>query len=170
MQNSLRDILKSDRVKVSAVEPSSGEKVWLRKGKNLEEYVEPAIYVKNSIGDYEEFIKKEETIVNANGTAIKFPDGTMICRNTMTFESVNINNVWGAMYDNATILNLGNFPVAFISKPTVTANVIKPGANGVIENIEATTETKVGGCYVMRPTTTTNVQISINYIAVGRWK
>ena len=59
---------------------------------------------------------------NANGTYIKFPDGTMICHGRVPFSSLAITAPWGASY-----LSKGlsvTFPATFLgTAPAISTNM-----------------------------------------------
>lgn len=104
-----------------------------------------------------------QTITNENGTAIKFPDGTMICttaRREGTYDGSNL-----------TYMADWTYPVPFISVPIVTGNV--DGGNacaytvliGALET-KATIQTKCLGVNG----TMQACDRSASCIAVGRWK
>ena len=61
-----------------------------------------------------------ETITNSNGTAIKFADGTMICRKTVTFNNIDITTKKGSFFVTEN-LALGNWAEKFIGKPDISA-------------------------------------------------
>lgn len=64
-------------VYVGAEEPTTGEKVWFNKNKN-------SIYVRNSNGVYEEFIKKSEEVYSTEETKIgTWIDGKPLYRKTI---------------------------------------------------------------------------------------
>lgn len=66
---------------------------------------------------------KVETASNDNGTAIKFPDGTMIC---FIIKDFTTDDTYGAFS--------WNFPQKFISKPAVTMLAGRPSNSSVITN------------------------------------
>ena len=85
---------------VGAEEPTTGEKVWFNKNKN-------SIYVRNSNGVYEEFIKVDN-LERINRTLI--PTGTKIVANS-DLNTINFLKV-GKYYcdSNATTASLSNCP------------------------------------------------------------
>ena len=107
-----------------------------------------------------------ERIENENGTAIKFPDGTMICTLNITVTDQAINRSYENLYWGSRIWN---FPVAFIEKPAVSCGMFKWGAGISWGNVSAVTETSatlVGMDNVSREASSVN----ISAIAIGRWK
>lgn len=142
---------------------------------DYEAYIEPKIYVKNQAGVYEEFIKNGNDIItveNSNGTALLFPDGTMICSKTVNFQNININTAVGSLYKSSQ-LDLGNWAYEFIEKPTVSqAGVIGGWASWLYQytNYNASS---AGDATLIRPTSTTSSnsnQFTIGVMAIGRWK
>lgn len=134
-----------------------------------------AIYAQNMLGNENDKAPSVEAVNNAmnqvvesgsnnNGTYIKFPDGTLICRGVLNI-SVTTSE-WGSIYSydwTGSIL----FPISFMDKPTITANSIQNA--GAIAKIVASTSAIVG-LTITRGTSASNVNYPINYIAIGRWK
>ena len=113
---------------------------------------------------------------NENGNWIKFVDGTMICTATKVFETIDINNSWGNLYESAE-LTLGNFPQPFISTPTgincimiTNANTNNKGSAGFIEYIVETTNTSWGKTAIAKATSSVAANIGLSLIAIGKWK
>jgi len=73
----------------------------------------------NMVGDYTYGQGIVETITNSNGTAIKFDNGTMICRWSNTNTST-ANSGYGYLFAAPGVL--WTYPAAFISTPTVIAS------------------------------------------------
>lgn len=106
-----------------------------------------------------------DTIKNENGTATKFPDGTLICRNSVAISITSLES-WGVLYES-TGNSLGDFAYPFIEIPHIVAQ--NRGVDYNIENLSGTTKTSAGLINLNRPTNTTANTI-IDYIAIGRWK
>lgn len=105
------------------------------------------------------------TVTNANGTATKFSDGTMICRHTLATNLVaNIAN--GALWMSPSVNY--TFPVPFVSVPTLSmagsANAVTVGWQ-VSET--APTATTTGSIRWLSPAQ--NAGGAVGYIAIGRW-
>jgi hypothetical protein len=104
---------------------------------------------------------------NANGSWIKFADGTMICSNSFTFSQA-INSTSGSIYvgDYTTAKA---FPVEFIERPDLT--MVTDGRyyacwlGGV--SWSATAITKIT---LNRATSLGSQTLGVSYIAKGRWK
>lgn len=62
----------------------------------------------------------EEEVVNANGRAIKFKNGLMICTHDVTINPVTTAS--GNVF-RSTSAAFWDFPEAFIAEPQVTANL-----------------------------------------------
>lgn len=73
-------------VYVGAEEPTAGEKVWFNKNKN-------SIYVRNSNGVYEEFIKKSEEVYSSEETVIGTWLGKPLYRKTINVGTLPNNTV-----------------------------------------------------------------------------
>lgn len=108
-----------------------------------------------------------ETVTNSNGTAVKLPDGTMICTLDTTVTDQVINRSYGDLYWGS---RTWNFPVAFIEKPAVSCGMFKWGTGmswGNVSGITTTYATLVGIDIAIRDTGTPT---EIHAIAIGRWK
>lgn len=108
-----------------------------------------------------------ETITNANGTATKFPDGTMIC------SLVNKDSGVTALYEGAFYVSPAVpfvFPVAFVGAiPQVAVTVSSPvqklcwGVSSGAHSLTAPSNARV-------ISVAAGASASIGMIAVGRWK
>ena len=108
-----------------------------------------------------------ETVTNSNGTAVKLPNGTMICTLDTTVTDQAINRSYGDLYWGS---RTWNFPVAFIEKPAVSCGMFKWGTGmswGNVSGITTTYATLVGIDIAIRDTGTST---EIHAIAIGRWK
>lgn len=133
-----------------------------------EEYTERKINVGNS-----EFLNAEtmgiETITNENGTAIKYPDGSMICSTMVNDGEINFDTATGGSYrpSNANLNNKSwTFPVAFIDIPTV---IFVPSSSGyMIGSLGGATSTYT----ITRVLSTTKASFEVkrHITAIGRWK
>lgn len=132
------------------------------------------IYTKNDNGLFEEFYNendhKIETVTTGTGTAIKFPDGTMICSGTVytgTIEQSAWSN-WGSLTSVDKSLSI-NFPVPFVSKPTITATNSSMGNNYWIVRCIATAS-QITSLSMSRGTLPSSSDYGFSYTAIGRWK
>ena len=106
---------------------------------------------------------------NANGSWIKFADGTMICTKKVTGQA-KITAKWGNLYDTGdNPLDLGNWAIPFINVPIVSISFY--GANGQwVEGFHtSTTKEKVGKITIASATSKT-ANSYYNVIGIGRWK
>lgn len=109
-----------------------------------------------------------ETITNDNGTAIKFPDGTMICAMKRSLTGT-CDTEWGNLYatDN---LDLGNYPVNFISNPVISASVSGQYSCfiGPFKNLG---NSSIGSVNLLRPSKLeSESEWEVQITAIGRWK
>lgn len=105
---------------------------------------------------------------NSNGNYIKFSDGTMICTKSVIV-STKIENPWGNLFESSQ-LDLGNFPVSFIETPVLSVNKTI-GRGSWLELVEGTTNSAIGNTYLVSAVSTTSTtNITINIIAIGKWK
>ncbi len=105
---------------------------------------------------------------NSNGNYIKFSDGTMICTKSV-IASTKIENPWGNLFESSQ-LDLGNFPVSFIETPVLSVNKTI-GRGSWLELVEGTTNSAIGRTFLVSAVSTTaTTNITINIIAIGKWK
>ena len=109
---------------------------------------------------------------DSNGSYVKYADGTMICYKTVT-GTTNISTSWGSLYVSSSV-SLGNYPVSFVSVPTVTVTPqSQSGTQFMMTTNDAngfgTISTPAPVCLV-RPNSRTGVGYIFNVIAVGKWK
>ena len=142
----LKDLLKGDALPIGAITEFDG--VTIPEG-------------------YEEV--SEMSGSNANGSWIKFADGTMICTKKVTGQA-KITATWGNLYDTGdNPLDLGDWPIPFIDVPIVSISFY--GANGQwVEGFQtSTTKEKVGKITIASATSKT-ANSYYNIIGIGRWK
>ena len=137
------------------------------KATNYMPYVEKKIYCKNDNGDYEEFINVEtmeiKTVTNEKGTAIKFPDGTLIQK--------------GYVYCGDNGAGVIKYPIPFIdTNNSMTANNRYNGSSELGIIITTQCDNTTGGAIYFRKyvngvlTMVTDTSIIANWIAIGKWK
>ncbi len=109
----------------------------------------------------------------ANGSYIKYSDGTMICYNTQTFTNVSCTSAWGSIYtNNEDVRDFDDFPQAFISTPIVMITHAGSGNDfWIISNGGSDpTTTKPLGWQIGRGTMGSGMSLKLSYIAIGKWK
>lgn len=106
-----------------------------------------------------------ETVTGTNGTAIKFPDGTMIVHGYLYIEGFSFKQ-WGVLYSADLDTNI-SFPVAFVDTPHITMTNIGSSAASIIRCIA--NKTAITQISLSRGTEL-NGGFSFNYTAIGRWK
>ncbi len=105
-----------------------------------------------------------EFISNANGSAIKYPDGTMVCYSAAPTKSVTSVPV-GAIFSSDQ--RSFTFPVPFVVEPIVTWSS-SSSSNGVCwGNCEWSNTTQTVGRLNSAFST---IDGYLRYIAIGRWK
>lgn len=111
---------------------------------------------------------------NSNGNYIKFNDGTMICYNTQTFSNITVDYVWGELYTNANDRRaFSDFPVSFVNTPDVIKSLNFSSGDGFLMTNSSqgeTSSTNPGGWQFARGTAATGINLSVSYVAIGRWK
>lgn len=108
------------------------------------------------------------TITNANGTAIRFPDGTQICTGYVNAPSLAIVDVRGSCFAGP-YLAPPMFASAFIQPPVATMSIVGNAGLIWVTGAVAPTTTYFQGAYAMSPYSVT-ASAYISYMAVGRWK
>lgn len=102
---------------------------------------------------------------NDNGSWIKYADGTMICYGIFT--GTLTTAAWGTIADG-NLSGTFTFPQSFINVPIITA-VDCSGYSFMITQI-ISTQTGVSKITLARSNAVSNVNVSVSYIAIGRWK
>lgn len=104
---------------------------------------------------------------SAAGDWIKWSDGTMICTFRYT-GSLGINIAYGSVFygDFPTLA----FPQAFVSLPSIAMNVTLPGGGAWVGRQNNGSLTTTGSSIVVSPVTRGATTVTMEYIAVGRWK
>lgn len=105
---------------------------------------------------------------NSNGKWVRFIDGTQICTKLIT-AIASFTTAFGSWYETPNVVSFGNWPVPFINDDIViTATVVNRAC--VVEALMSYSATSAGHSYLMRPTNSTDQDVRINLIAIGRWK
>lgn len=108
---------------------------------------------------------------NANGSFIKYEDGTMICYNKQTFNTV-ISTGSGVLFVSSN-LSFSNYPAAFTELPVVTLNVVRGGSSYPFY-VFKTNETTLTTPPTIRIANSASVVSArdyvVDYIAIGKWK
>ena len=108
----------------------------------------------------------DEVVTNANGTAIKFSNGLMICYKDVK-KNINMTTAWGNLYEGA--ITFGDWAESFISIPrALCANNNSTGA--FLESWSGITKTSCGTAYFCRPTSAANVAMDVTVVGFGMWK
>ena len=106
---------------------------------------------------------------NANGSWIKFADGTMICTKKVKFTHVVINDAWGSVYGTVGKVNFGDYAQAFIEIPNVSIT-LADGATCFCEAFSERTKTAIGKTWLWKPVVEADGTMTFDVIAIGRWK
>lgn len=109
-----------------------------------------------------------ETVTNSNGTALKFPDGTMICYGKKSYTKLNNNTPVGGLYYTSRI-SFGDYPQTFIEAPYTVVNACA-GPYNIAEYNSRNSLTNGGNFFFTNGTSRSNQSATICYIAIGRWK
>jgi hypothetical protein len=109
----------------------------------------------------------DSTGTNANGTYIRYVDGTQICWVRMNVTDQAINTAYGSLFQG---VRTWTYPATFIDVPAVSCGEFKWGTGsswGASAGADATTASLRGIDAVSRASGTA---VSISAIAIGRWK
>lgn len=106
-----------------------------------------------------------EYITNANGVAVKFYDGTMICTRVMQIAGAAITNAVGSVFYYTVASQ--TFAAAFIAVPAFHSSAYTSGAAiwATTGNVSATASSAF---LVISPSAQTNT-ITVHMTAIGRW-
>lgn len=115
-------------------------------------------------GEWKELTNGIRETVNGNGTAVRYPDGTLICRRN-TSGSVAANIPVGSVFVSASVGF--TFPEYFIDIPSVSPYAITPGAAITWAAAEGSAQTSG---FTARVVSLNNSNSYLGYIAIGRWK
>ncbi len=107
-----------------------------------------------------------EIIEKENGTAIKFSDGTMICKGKKTYPEeafIKNENVYYRQVSGVT------FPVPFIEAPIPSAQIVMGNIGAVAIGGGDVTPTQIYGFNVISAVAQAR-GIVLYWTAIGRWK
>ena len=114
---------------------------------------------------------------NSDGSWIKFPDGTMICWHNISLGDITSlgKGTWEDPYRTPASVNVWNFPMSFISRPQVHAQLDNQidtwhAKSAFVSFVRPGTHS-VRGIQAIRPNgASTSAIIDCSLIAIGRWK
>lgn len=104
---------------------------------------------------------------NASGNWTKYSDGTMICSLTYALV-INITTAYGALF-YGEVPSLA-FSQTFIAVPSLSYQVKIPGGGGVLGRNDNVNTGATGGSIILSPVSRPSQAVTMDYIAVGRWK
>lgn len=102
-------------------------------------------------------------ITNANGTAVKYPDGRMECYGSITKNVAITQNYMNVFFRTWDIV----FPLSFVDVPVVTTTA---DCNSDIVTTGLYARYTTGYGVFLQCVKQVTVEVTINYIAKGRWK
>jgi len=128
----------------------------------------PLWYHKQELEKLKQTIENEkiESGSNANGSWIKYPDGTMICYMSATAE-VTFNTAWYNDYSGT--MDLGYYPQRFVEVPNVQLSNHSTSAVTIQNYVLLPTEAHPGSAFLTRPFSSTT-DVTIDIMAIGKWK
>ena len=104
---------------------------------------------------------------NENGSYLKFPDGTAICMRKLTYTG-SINSAEGSMFYGKRT-EIGNYPISFVEIPFVFATSVSV-SSVFLDSIKEQTQESFGTINFYRAAALTTSNITVNVMAIGKWK
>lgn len=116
-----------------------------------------------------------ETVSNANGSAIKFADGTMICFHKASMGSITAFGAGTFADPYRTAGYTWSFPVIFTAVPVISATVHNPDTTGIRVACyvapQTAPTTSVASFQAFRTTAAANADVMTGeFMAIGRWR
>lgn len=143
------------------------KQIWYRAGTNgnndFETYVRT--YQGGAWGDWRKYVTEVERGSNNNGNYIKYSDGTLICYNTIYMTKSLTSAFEGAYFEASGDIN---YPISFVSGPTITVTL--QCQNALLSHTIVNSYADRFGLYLWKTQSKANLNINVNYIAIGRWK
>lgn len=116
-------------------------------------------------------VTQDTSGTNANGSWVRFADGTQICWKRVTLGTVTCTTAWGSLYESG-YFQLGDWPIAFIDVPV--APYVRVAAYNsytcIPELHKDVTATSAGQASFWRANSQTCPGIVVEVMAIGRWK
>lgn len=110
-----------------------------------------------------------EQIEDSTGrSVIKFKDGTMIQKRRLVIDNSGAFSAWGSSGLYYLRYGLGTYLEEFSDFPAVMVGV-ENAANILVGNVVSATRQRPGEI-VLTKINSDSVAITLNYIAIGRWK
>lgn len=111
-----------------------------------------------------------ENISNANGSCVRFSDGTQICT-IRRFVTVNFTDALAAMYSHAGELFLSTaYPAAFVGVPAIGWDYSQAGWYGFLTESTLPTASAWPGLKALSLAAVNGVGVNFSLTATGRWK
>lgn len=108
---------------------------------------------------------------NENGDWIKYNNGFMLCSKRVVKTNYELTNAWYSLFNNKNDerLDLGDYPISFISEPRVSLTYMSSNSAWIINNEGSSTDTpgKIQLCTV---SSRTIGKLIIDIMAFGKWK
>lgn len=137
-----------------------------------------ALGISNSLGgsasesDVVDYVIEEQgTAANNTWNYRKWQSGVLECWARFYINSMNISTTSGQLKYASVTISDRTYPVAFISNPIVTIDGNVTNGNGwCVMNNTNYSATQMGNVYAYAPTSQTGVGVTVNVMAIGRWK
>ena len=107
---------------------------------------------------------------NDNGSWIKYSDGTMICRKSVSFTDVAINNPWGQFFISNDI-ECGEFAQEFVGIPDISRDLkYTTGMCMLMQSSYTLVDYNNAGAVTLARGSSSTISGTISIIAIGKWK
>ena len=107
---------------------------------------------------------------NDNGSWIKYSDGTMICRKSVSFTDVAINNPWDQFFISNDI-ECGKFAQEFVKTPNISRDLkYTTGMCMLMQSSYTPVDYDNAGAVVLVRGSSLTISGAISIIAIGKWK
>ena len=107
---------------------------------------------------------------NNNGSWIKYSDGTMICRKSIPFTDVAINNSWDQFFISSDI-ECGKFAQEFVETPNISRDLkYTTGMCMLMQSSYTPVDYDNAGAVVLVRGSSLTISGAISIIAIGKWK
>ena len=107
---------------------------------------------------------------NNNGSWIKYSDGTMICRKSVSFTDVAVDNSWGGLFVSNDI-SCGSFAQEFVGIPDISRDLkYINGACWALSSSYTPVDYNNAGAISLARISSLNISGTISIIAIGKWK
>ena len=107
---------------------------------------------------------------NNNGSWIKYSDGTMICRKSVQFTDVAVDNSWGGLFISNDI-SCGLFAQEFVGIPDISRDLKYVNEKcWLLPSSYTSVDYNNAGAITLVKISSSTISGTISIIAIGKWK